>query len=84
MEVVRVNATLSKWGNSQGIRLPKSILEAASIGEDEKVEIFADKNGIRIQKAVKIENLDDLFKDYHGDYKCEEFDTGSPVGNEVL
>jgi antitoxin MazE len=83
MEVVKVSTTLSKWGNSQGVRLPKSILDAASIGEGEDVEISADKTGIKIRKAVKIETLDDLFKDYHGDYKCEEIDTGEPVGNEV-
>lgn len=28
--------------------------------------------------------LNDLFKDYNGDFKPEEWDTGKPVGNEIL
>jgi antitoxin MazE len=81
--MVKVTATLQKWGNSQGLRIPKSVLEAAEIGENDKVVIIAENNEIRISKSEHFDTLDDLFKNYHGDYKCEELDTGLPIGNEV-
>lgn len=83
MEMVETTGTLQKWGNSQGLRLSKSVLDAALISENDTVEIIADKSGIRIRKAEHFETLDDLFKDYKGNYNCEEIETGDPVGNEV-
>lgn len=78
-------ATIQKWGNSGAIRIPKAILETASIKENDKVEILADNTGITIRKASrKYRNLNELFKDYKETYKCEELDTGSSVGKEVL
>lgn len=78
-----MTTTLQKWGNSQGLRLPKEILKAANFSENETVELLADETGIKIQKARKLETLDDIFKDYKGTYHCKEIDTGKPVGNEV-
>lgn len=81
--MLRMTAKLQKWGNSQAIRLTKEVLNAAQFRENETVEIFADESGIRIQKAQKIETLEDLFKNYEDKYECAEWDTGSPVGKEV-
>lgn len=80
---------LSKWGNSQGIRLSKEILESMNISTDE-----IDKKDVKLE--AKIENgkliitplkspLEELFKDFKGnpeDYKVD-IDYGKPVGNEV-
>lgn len=81
--MLRMVTTVQKWGNSHGLRLTKDVLSAAHFSENETVEIFADKTGIRIQKTQKIETLADLFKNYHGNYVPEEWDTGAPVGNEI-
>ena len=78
-----MTATLQKWGNSQALRLTKDILGAAGFSENEAVEIFADKTGIRIQKTQKIETLEDLFRNYKGDCKCAEWDTGASAGKEA-
>ena len=76
---------IQKWGNSGALRIPKAILETASIKENDKVEILADENGITIRKASrKFKNLDELFADYKGTYPCEDIDTGAPVGKAVL
>lgn len=79
----RMTTTLQKWGNSRAVRLTKEILAAAQFSDNEAVEILADETGIRIQKTQKIETLDDLFRDYSGDYKCVEWNTGKPAGKEV-
>ena len=46
-----MKATIQKWGNSQAIRLPKVVLETASIKENEQVHIFAEHNQIVIKKT---------------------------------
>jgi len=46
-----MNTTIQKWGNSQAIRLPKAILETASIKENEQVQISAERNKIIIIKS---------------------------------
>ena len=76
--------TIQKWGNSQGIRLPKGALAAANLRENDDVEIVASEEAITICKAKRHRSLDDLFAGYAGDYVPAEFDTGENVGLEVL
>lgn len=76
--------TIRKWGNSQGIRIPKNILETASIRENDKVEILAEQDCIIIRRPLKKHlTIEERFKGYTGDYRCHEADTGKPTGNEV-
>ena len=69
MEVLRVQ----KWGNSQGIRLPKKILKDLGIDINDKIEISLNDGEIILRKVKKYIDLDDLFKDYRGDYR-KDFD----------
>ncbi len=77
--------TIHRWGNSQAIRLPKGILETASLRENDKVHITAERDCIIIRRAKKKHlTTAERFKEYDGDYKCTELDTGDkPVGKEV-
>ncbi len=75
---------IQKWGNSQGVRLPKTVLTAANLRENDVVAVFVDKNSIMLRKVNRNRSLDDLFRGYSGDYRPEEFDTGADVGLEVL
>ena len=68
MEVLRDQ----KWGNSQGIRLPKKILKDLGIDINDKIEISLNDGEIILRKVKKYIDLDDLFKDYKGDYR-EDF-----------
>lgn len=80
-----MQATIQKWGNSQGIRIPKAFLDALGMMENDLVELSRVDDNIVITK-VKVDKeltLDDIFKDYHGESSVEEFDWGSPVGKEV-
>ena len=78
--------SIQRWGNSQAIRLPKTILETALFRENEKVQIFATENEIVIKKAIrpKHKTLKERLEDFEGEYKFEEYDWGKPVGKEVL
>lgn len=80
-----MQVTIQKWGNSQGIRIPKAFLEALGMSENDVVELDRVNDNIVIKK-VKQENvltLDDIFKGYDGKNETEEFDWGSPIGKEV-
>lgn len=80
-----MQATIQKWGNSQGIRIPKAFLEALGMAENDLVELKRVDDNIVITKvkAEKEITLDDIFKDYNGESTVEEFDWGTLVGKEV-
>ena len=80
-----MTTTVQKWGNSNGIRIPKVILEDTLIKLNDEVEIIAADDKIIIKKVESRKHitLAERFKDYTGDYKCEEADWGELVGKEV-
>ena len=43
MEVFIMVTTIQKWGNSQGIRIPKYLLDAVEWNDDEQLVLTADK-----------------------------------------
>ena len=48
-----MQTTIQKWGNSQGIRIPKLFLEALGIRENDHVEIERVDDSIIIRKLIK-------------------------------
>jgi antitoxin MazE len=79
-----MTATLSNWGNSQGLRFPKDIMREMSLSVGDKLKIFVE-NQKRILEPIKNErvkyNIDDLVKKIPQDYKAyEELD--NKIGNE--
>ena len=76
---------IQKWGNSQGIRLPKYILEAINWHEDEKLDIKTENGKIVIEKTAHRErkNIKELFASFDGEYKPTDIDWGEPVGKEI-
>ena len=79
--------TIQKWGNSQGIRVPKAILDELLLQENDSVEIVAENDSIIIKKARRKrrakKSLTERFENYAGNYKCTEWDTGKPTGMEM-
>lgn len=83
-------ATLQKWGNSHGIRVPKQLLTDLDIKVNDKlnIEVENDKMIIKKEKTHKTlkERLEDFYKKPISRIKkieVEEIDTGSPVGDEI-
>ena len=75
--------TVQKWGNSQGIRLPKYILEAINWHKDEKLDIKTENGKIVIEKKIERKNIKELFANFNGKYKPTDVCWGEPVGNEI-
>ncbi len=75
--------TIQKWGNSQGIRIPKFILEAVNWNDNENLVVKTDNDKLIIEKAEKRKNIMELFADFDGEYVPVEMNWGDPVGEEV-
>lgn len=79
---------VSKWGNTQGIRIPKAFLEmlGLKVGDDIEIEASNDKMIITKKRPQKKEiDLDELFKGYNGSTHVEEFWKDiKDVGKEVI
>ena len=74
--------TVSKWGNSLGIRIPKSILNASGIKEMDDVTVSVRDNQIIITKAIPT-SIKELFSGYQETERQEEIDWGEPKGEEI-
>lgn len=73
---------IQKWGNSQGIRIPKIILDQVSIRDNTRIEIIVKDESI-ILKKISPKTFKELVSGYENSgYRYEEFDTGLPVGRE--
>lgn len=72
-----MTTTIQKWGNSQGIRIPKFLLDAVQWSDDEQLVLSADKNKIIIEKAEPRKNIMELFANFDGEYVPVEMDWGS-------
>jgi antitoxin MazE len=77
---------IQKWGNSQGLRLTRQILEDACISVGDDVELAVREGMIVIVPIRRIrgrQSLKELVARIPKNYKPEETDWGKPVGNEV-
>jgi antitoxin MazE len=80
-----------KWGNSQGIRIPKAFLRNINVKENDPVDVILEKEKIIIKKsnAVKHKTTSERIMEFYGKNSNKkqkpqkEIDWGSPVGKEV-
>lgn len=76
-------AKVQKWGNSQGLRLPKYLLESADIAIGDDVEVIAQEGQILIKKVSKRKfDLAEMVSRMPRNYKVHEEDFGEQVGKE--
>lgn len=84
---------VNKWGNSEGIRIPKDIRERTGLHEGSRVSIEVEGSRIIITpiqpQATKVgrytvPDIRTLFADYHGDYVPQEDGFAAPIGQEEL
>ena len=88
-----MQATIQGWGNSQGLRIPKSVLESAGLSLADRVELVPSAGSITIKKVVphKHKTLTKRLEAFYGKPLAEigcidtepEVDWGPPVGSEV-
>jgi len=81
-----LRTTIVKWGNSQGIRLPKLLLDSINLAEDDIVEVTTENNTIIIKKTEEkrvYKTIQERFERFDGVYEQIEVDWGKPTGKEI-
>jgi antitoxin MazE len=74
---------VQKWGNSQGLRLSKDILDLADLAVGDEVEIEVGAGEIVVRKVSKPKyDLAELVARIPKGYKAQEVSFGPPVGKE--
>ena len=78
-----MQAKVKAWGNSQGIRIPKEILQAAAFSIDDVLDVKVSNGMIMLVKPFRHKTLEERAAEYGGKLSLdEEFDWGEPVGRE--
>jgi antitoxin MazE len=86
-----MQTTIVKWGNSQGIRIPKAFLQNVQISENDIVDLTIEKDRIVIKKRAveKHKTTKERILNFYGadfDKKHtpqKEIDWGKPAGKEI-
>ena len=74
---------IAKWGNSLGVRIPKSVLEDARLQNNDEVSISYVNDSIIIKKTSPEVTIKELFADFDKSLHFEEeIDFGEDVGEE--
>ena len=79
-----MQAQVKAWGNSQGIRLSKDILQSAGISLDEILDVSVSNGVVTLVKPNRHKTLEERAAEYDGKLMLDgEYDWGEPVGREV-
>ena len=80
-----MTTTIQKWGNSQGERIPKILLDTVNWSKNEQVVILIQNDKLVIEKIrdKKRKNIKELFADFKGEYEPIKIDWGSAEGEEI-
>jgi antitoxin MazE len=73
---------VSKWGNSLGLRLPKSVAREAQLDEGDTVDVAVKDGVIVIRPSRPTYSLEQLVAKITPRNRHGESDWGEPVGHE--
>lgn len=77
---------VKKWGNGQGLRLMKSLLNEAGIHVGDEVNLSVRSGRIVVEPISRVRgryDLETLLSEMPADYQPEQLDWGPPTGKEV-
>jgi antitoxin MazE len=78
--------SIQKWGNSQGLRLSKTLLADVAMAVGDAVEVAVHDGALIVTPVRRVRgghNLRDLVRRIPKGEKAAELDWGPPVGKEV-
>ena len=74
---------IAKWGNSLGLRLPKSVALEAQVGEGDTVDVSVKNGAIVVRPKRPIYSLKQLVTRITPRNRHNASHWGTPVGDEV-
>ena len=75
---------IRSWGNSQGIRIPKDILDRMDLKVSDVLNIEVEDDTIVLKKQFVHKSFEERLADYDGKISVCDFEWGEPVGREIL
>jgi len=80
-----MHTKIQKWGNSQGLRLPKVLLNEIQSTVGDEVKVYSQEGKIIIEPIKQIRgkfSLQSLVEKIPKKYEAEEINWGKPTGKE--
>ena len=87
-----MHATIQKWWNSHGLRIPKALLDAVGLREHDRVELVQSEDSIQIRRVSSVPHrtLEERLTAFYGKpveeierMSAQEYDWGSAEGQEI-
>lgn len=78
-----MQTTVSRWGNSLAVRLPRHVTDVTRLKEGSAVDIEVRDEALVIRPTRKRFVLSELLAQCGGDCRRGETDWGNPVGEEA-
>ena len=78
------SVAIRAWGNSQGIRIPKDILERMNLKVSDVLNIEIENDAIVLRKQFAHKSFEQRLLEYNGKISVADFDWGEPKGRELL
>jgi len=77
-------AQVKSWGNSQGIRLSRELLDSIGVHVNDMLKVEVKNGDIILSKTFKHKTLEERAAEYNGKIgPYEEYDWGEPQGREL-
>jgi antitoxin MazE len=84
MRNVVMQTRIQKWGNSLGLRIPKSFAKQAGVEAGSEVDLSLENGGLIIRPARRpTYDLGTLLRDVTDDNLHAPVESGQPVGRET-
>ena len=75
---------IQKWGNSLGLRIPRSLAEEAGVGAGSEVDLSIQSGDLIVKPAKRVKyRIGELLRQVTSKNIHAEVDADSPVGREV-
>ena len=75
---------IKKWGNSQGVRLPREVLEMAGFSMNDVLNITTANGVVMLTRDFKHKTLEERAAEFGGELNLNgEYEWGDPLGREV-
>ena len=75
---------IRSWGNSQGIRIPKNVLEKMQLKISDVLDLEIMDDTIVLRKQFVHKSFEERLAEFNGEISVCDFDWGEPAGREIL
>ena len=81
-QCISMRTKIQKWGNSLGLRIPKSFAAETGVEAGSDVDLSVQDGELIVRPVRRRYDLSDLLKRVTPKNRHEEIDTGDPAGRE--